>query len=401
MANAEIVIVGAGIIGISIAYHLAKSGSTNIIVLERDTVASGSSGRGMGGIRQQFADESDIRFSQEGVRFYSQFLREYESSSLISSQSKPPSFYQYGYLFLVTTPESWQAIQRHTALQQSLGVPTQLLSPTEVKGRIPQLVVDDVLGATFCSTDGYSDPPAMTRTLADRAQVYGVKVHEYTPVVGIDVQHGRVQAVQTPQETIYTPLVIDAAGASAALVARLAGILDLPVRPLRRQLVLTEPFADLPEDVPMTVDLTTGFHFRRHQGRVMLALPLPPSAEEDRLNQTLAPEAFTLSVDKGFWPLLQAHAQRRCPPLTQAQIAREWTGLYEMTPDEQPVLGKTEVEGFLCACGFSGHGFMHAPMAAKLLTELILDGTSRTMPIERWNLDRFRRGKLLTTTPLL
>ena len=401
MARADIVIIGGGIIGISIAYQLAKRGSANIIVLERDTVASGSSGRGMGGIRQQFADESDIRFSQEGVRFYIQFLRDYESSPLTPSQFKPPRFYQYGYLFLSTTPESWQAMQRHATLQQSLGVPTQLLRPSEAKVRIPQLVVDDVLGATFCSTDGYSDPPAMTQALADRARAHGVRIHEHTPVVGISVEHGQVQGVQTPQETISTPLVINAAGASAALVAHLVGIPDLPVRPLRRQLVLTEPFADLPEDVPMTVDLTTGFHFRRRNRGVILALPLPPSPEEDRLNQALAPEAFSLSVDKGFWPLLQAHAQRCCPTLAQAQIAREWTGLYEMTPDEQPVLGKTEVEGFLCACGFSGHGFMHAPMAAKLLTELILDGVSRTMPIERWNLDRFRRGKLFTTTPLL
>jgi sarcosine oxidase subunit beta len=346
----------------------------------------------MGGIRQQFANESDIRFSQEGVRFYSQFIREHEDAPSSISQLRPPRFYQYGYLFLMTTQESWQAMQRHAALQQSLGVPTQLLNPIEVKQRIPQLIVDDVLGATFCPTDGYTDPPAMTKVLAYEAQALGVSIHEHAPVVGISIGHGQVQAVQTPQKTIATPLVINATGVYTAYVARLAGIPDIPICPLRRQLVLTEPFADLPGDVPMTIDLTTGFHFRRRNGGVLFALPLPASPEEEELNQALAPEAFTLPVDANFWPLLQSHARRSCPTLAHARVAREWTGLYEMTPDEEPVLGKTEVEGFLCACGLSEHGFMHAPMVARLLTELILDGTSKTLPIDQFRLERFRTG---------
>lgn len=401
MISTDIVIIGGGIIGVSIAYQLARRGATNIMVLERDTLASGSSGRAMGGIRQQFADELDIRFSQEGVRFYSEFTSEQHVPSATDSGHRPPRFHQHGYLFLTTTPESWQAMRQHAALQQSLGVPTQLLTPAEVQERVPQLIVDDVLGATFCPTDGYSDTLAMTQALAHEAQAQGVRIREHTAVAGITVEHGRVQAVQTEQETIATPLVVNATGAYAAFVARLAGIADLPVRPLRRHLCLTEPFADLPTDVPMTIDLTTGFHFRRRDGGVVFALPLPPGQEEDRLNQALAPEAFTLPVDETFWPLLQAHARQRCPTLVNARVARVWSGLYEMTPDEAPVLGKTEVEGFLCACGFSGHGFMHAPMAAKLLTELILDGRSTTLPIERFNIERFRTGKLLTTTRLI
>jgi len=399
MTSADIVIIGGGIIGINIAYQLAIRGATNVIVLERDTLASGSIGRAMGGIRQQFADELDIRFSQEGVRFYEQFTGEDYASRLTTV--KPPRFYQYGYLFLMTTPESWQAMQRHAALQQSVGVPTQLLTPEEAHQRVPQLIVDDVLGATFCPTDGYSDPVAMIQAMAAEVQARGVSIHEHSPVVSISVQHGRVQAVQTPGETISTSLVINATGVYAPFVAQLAGIPDLPVRPLRRQLLQTEPFADLPENVPMTIDLITGFHFRRRNGTVVFALPLPPGDEEARLNQALAPEAFELTVDEGFWPLLQMHARHRCPTLANAQVARTWSGLYEMTPDEEPVLGKTEVEGFLCACGFSGHGFMHAPMAAKLMTELILDGASKTLPIEQFSLERFRTGKLLPTTRLV
>ncbi len=398
MRTADIVIIGGGIIGASIAYQLAMRGATDILVVERGELASGSSGRATGGIRQQFADELDIRFSKEGVRFYEQFTAE-DLSSVPSH--KRPRFYQYGYLFLVTTPESWQAMQQHVALQQSLGVPTRLLSPAEVLQRIPQLKIDDVIGATFCPTDGYSDPGAMALALLEEARARGVITCEHAPVMGITVNHGKVQSVQTSQETIATHLVINATGAYAALVARLAGIEDLPVRPLRRQLYLTGPYANLPQDVPMTVDLGTGFHFRRRGEGIVLTMPLPTTLEEERQNQALAPEAFALTVDESFWPQLQAEARRRCPLLADTPIARYWSGLYEMTPDEHPILGETQVEGFLCACGFSGHGFMHAPMAAKLLTELVLDGTTKTFPIEPFSIERFRTGKLLETTRLL
>ena len=398
MANADIVIIGGGIVGANLAYQLAVRGTTNITVLERDYVASGSTGRATGGLRQQFAGELDIRFASAGVRFYEQFIREHAATP---PPNQPPRFYQYGYLFLCTTPESWQVMQQYVALQRSLGVPTRLLSPAEVQQRVPQVIVEDVLGATFCPTDGYSDPGAMTRALFHQAQALGVTIREQSLVTGITVEHGRVQAVQTPQETYNTPLVINATGAYAALLARLAGVNDLPVRPLRRQLYLTGAFADLPQDTPMVVDLSTGFHFRRRNGAVIITMPLPTSREDEQRNQALAPEAFTLPVDAHFWSQVQAVARMRCPPLADAHIAHAWSGLYEMTPDEHPVLGKTEIEGFLCACGFSGHGFMHSPMAAKLLTELILDGASSTLDIGQFSIERFRNGKLLPYTPLL
>jgi sarcosine oxidase subunit beta len=397
--QADIVIIGGGIIGINIAYQLALRGATDVIVLERKTLASGSIGLAMGGIRQQFADELDIRFSLEGVRFYERFTGEDDPFRL--TFTLPPRFLQYGYMFLCTTPQSWQAMQRHAALQQSIGVPTQLLTAEEARQRVPQLIVDDVLGATFCPTDGYSDPVGIIHALADEARTRGVSISEYAPVEEIIVEHGRVQAVRTPQETISTPLVINATGVYAPFIAQLVGISDLPIRPLRRQLLLTEPFADLPQDVPMTVDLVSGFHFRRRDGGVVFALPLPPEPEEARLSEALAPEAFALTTDDNFWPLLQEHARRCCPTLAEARVARTWSGLYEMTPDEEPVLGKTEVEGFLCACGFSGHGFMHAPMAAKLITELVLDGASKMLDIEQFSIERFRTGKLIPTTRLI
>lgn len=396
MQTADIVIIGGGIIGASLAYQFAlRDKSNTIILLERDTIASGSSGRATGGIRQQFADEIDVRFSIEGVRFYEQFTHEQPFAD------ERPTFYQHGYLFLTTTPTSWQAMQRYAALQLALGVPTQLLSASDVQQRVPQLVVTDILGATFCASDGYSDPAAMTHALIAAARERGVVIREHTPVTDIRVERGRVQGVQAPQERISTPLVINAAGAYAALVARLAGIPDLPVYPLRRQAYLSEPFADLPYDLPMVVDLSTGFHFRRREDCVLLTIPLAIRDEEIRRNQRLEPAAFDLPIEERQWQDVAEQIVRRCPPLSNATIARCWSGHYEMTPDEHAILGPTEVDGFLCACGFSGHGFMHSPMAAKLLVELILDGRATTLPIEQFSAARFRSGQLLPMTRLL
>ncbi len=397
MVRADIVIIGGGIIGASIAYQLAQRGIPNVVLLESNTIASGSSGRATGGIRQQFADERDIFFSIEGVRFYEQFTREW------GGNIQRPHFFQHGYLFLVTNEASWQAMQQHVARQQTLGVPTQLLTRNEAARRIPQLSVDDIVGATFCATDGYSDPGTMTHALAQVATQGGVRLYEHTPVIGITVEHGQVQAVLTSQEVFKTHVVINATGAYASLLARMVGIVDLPVYPIRRQLYLTEPYIDMPDDVPMVVDLSTGLHFRRRDDRVIVTSPLPFDEEKLRNGQLpLTNDAFELSVDNSFWhTTLEPQIQKRCPTLAYAQIAQIWSGLYEMTPDEHPILGKTEIEGFLCACGFSGHGFMHAPLAAKLLTELVVDGASSTYPIEPFTLERFRTGQLLQTTRLL
>ena len=395
MITADIVIIGGGIIGTCLAYHLVQRGATHVVLLEREELAVGSSGRATGGIRQQFADEIDIRFSIAGVRFYEQFTHETFSC---------PPFYQYGYLFFATDKQAWENLQCYAALQQMLGVPTQLLSAAQVQQRIPQLFVDDIVGATLCPTDGYSNPGAMAQALATEAQARGVRIMTHSPVTAIHVVNGRVQAVQTPHETIATPIVVNATGAYAALTARLVGINDLPVYPLRRQLYLTEPLAesDLPNDVPMTVDLHTGFHFRRRDGRVVLTMPLPISEVEMQRNRRLEPDAFRLNVDENFWErAVRSEVEHRCPMLAHTPIAQTWTGLYEMTPDEHPILGKTEIEGFYCAAGFSGHGFMHAPMAAQLMTELLLDGTSSTLPIEQFSLERFRTGKLIEMTPML
>lgn len=398
MKSADIVIIGGGIFGTNLAYALATRGVTNIVLLEQDVLAAGSSGKATGGLRQQFADEPDIRFSIEGVNFYERFTREYMPAN---SVNRPPTFDQYGYMFLCSTQESWQAMRIYVERQRALGVPTQFLTPAEISARVPQLVVDDLLGATFCPTDGYSDPGAMARALASAASDLGVSIQEHTPVTAISVRQNRVESVSTPDEQIATPIVVNASGVSAPLVARLAGIADLPVWPLKRQLYQTEVFDDLPEDVPMVVDVETGFHFRRRDGGVTLAMPLPVSAEQVERNRRLEPEAFELDLDPTLWPLLQSEIRRRCPALSRATIRRAWAGLYEMTPDEHPIIGATEIKGFFCGCGFSGHGFMHAPGAARLLSECLLEKQENASELEMFSLERFRTGKLIISASLI
>src|SRR5260370_75851 len=287
MKTADVVIIGGGIFSTNLAYALATRGAKNILLLEKGVLAAGSSGKATGGLRHQFADELDIRFSIEGIHFYKRFIREYTP---IQVCYHPPHSYQHGYMFLCTTQQSWQTMQMSVALQKELGVPTSLLNPTEVRALVPQLVVDDVIGATFCPTDGYSDPGAMVRALAHAAQAQGVTIHEHSPVREMVISKGGFRGVATTHETIFSSTVLNAPGASAALVATLAGIMNLPVWPLKRQLYQTETFDDLPQNVPMVVDLSTGFHFRRKDDGVILALPFPSAAEQIHLNQCLKPE---------------------------------------------------------------------------------------------------------------
>ena len=398
MKTAEIVIIGGGIFGTNLAYALARRGTQRVILLEQDVIASGSSGKATGGVRQQFADEMDIRFSIEGVNFYTHFVEEYTPDD---KQYRPPSFHQYGYMFLCSTPESWQNLQICAGVQREIGVPTQLLSPDEISARVPQLVVDDLFGATFCPTDGYSDPGVMTRALAHAASELGVTILEHAPVTAIHVRHNKVEGVSTDYERIAASIVVNATGAYAALTARLAGLANLPVWPIKRQLYQTEAFDDLPQDVPMVVDVSTGFHFRRRDSGVTLTMPLPVSTVQVERNRRLEREAFALNLDETLWPLLQNEIKRRCPTLAQASIRRAWAGLYEMTPDDHPILGRTEIEGFLCGCGFAGHGFMHSPKAARLLAEAILEPQNSAPELELLSLERFSTGKLIQTTSLL
>lgn len=353
-ASADAIIVGGGVIGTSIAYHLAKSGLRDIVVAERDRLGSGSTGKNAGGIRMQFSTEINVRLSQRSIPRFEAFHEE---------MGIDPAFHQVGYLFLITEEREVEPFERSLELWKRLGVPAERLERDAVARLVPELVTDDVLFATFCDKDGHADPNSILQGYVSRARTLGVRFMEEAPVSRIDTGSGRVTGAQVGSDTIATPLVIDAAGAWAAEVGRLVGV-DLPIRPLRRQIFVTEPIAGFDRHFPLTVEFSSGLYMHRESGGVLLGMADPDDAP-----------GYDESVNWGFLPTVVERAMARMPVLERASIRTAWGGLYEDTPDKHPIIGSVDgVEGFVCCAGFSGHGVMHAPAAGELVAELITTG---------------------------
>ncbi|MCX8126932.1 MAG: FAD-binding oxidoreductase, partial [Dehalococcoidia bacterium] len=351
--GAEVIIIGAGAIGCSIAYNLSHRGCKDVIVLERDSVGSGSTGRCAGGIRQQFSTETNIKLSMESVRFFEHFE---------DLTGHAADFRQYGYLMLATSEESVSLFRSNVALQRKLGVKVEFLSSSEVVKLVPQLNTGDVLGATFCPTDGYADPYSVVQGFASAAKRNGAKIVEGVEVTGISVVGGKVRSVATTAGEFRARVVINAAGPWARLVGRMAGV-DIPVRPSRRHIFVTSPVGAVRRDLPMVVEFDNGFWLRREGPALIFGMRNPDE-----------PEGFDISVDWGFLNgLLGKVASHRFPLLQDTGVVRAQGGLHEDSPDDNAILGPVDgVEGFYIACGFSGHGFMHSPAAGRLMAELIL-----------------------------
>ncbi len=370
--SASVVIVGAGVIGTSIAFHLTRRGVRDVVVVERERAGSGSTGKNAGGIRQQFSTEINVRLSQRS-------LPEIERFAELTGVDA--AFQQVGYLFLVTEDRDADAFERSLALWRRLEVPARKLSADEARELVPQLNVSDVRFATFCPKDGYADPSSMVLGYARCAKEAGARIVEGARVTAIDVAAGRVRAVRVNGERIACEIVVNAAGAWAGEVGRLAGI-DVPIEPLRRMIFVTEAFDGLPRSFPMVIDFATGFYFHRESGGVLLGMA-------DRAEAA----GFREDVNWDFLPTVVERALYRVPVLQRATIKTGWAGLYENTPDAHPVLGAvTALDGFLCACGFSGHGVMHAPAAGQLIAELVVSGRT-SLDISSLALERFRAGR--------
>jgi sarcosine oxidase subunit beta len=372
--RADVVIVGGGIVGASIAYHLAARGVRDVVVLERDQLGGGSTTRNAGGVRLQFSTEINVLLSLRSLPRIERFAEE---------MGVDPHLRQVGYLFLITEERDVAPFEKSLAMWKRLGVPAQRLDAAGVRQVFPELRVDDLRFATFCARDGYCDPTSLLNGYVARAKEKGARFREHEPATSITREGGRVTAVGTAKDEISCGTVVNAAGAWGAEVGRLAGI-DLPIRPLRRQIFVTDPVPGLDREYPLTVEFATTLYFHRESGGVLLGMADPTDGP-----------GFDASVNWDFLPTLVERALYRLPILERANVKTGWAGFYEDTPDKHPIIGAVPgLEGFLCAAGFSGHGIMHAPAAGEAIAELIVDGKT-SLDVAPLAYHRFRRGDLI------
>jgi len=349
--RAEAVVVGGGAVGTSIAFHLAEAG-VEVCLLERDALSSGSTSRAAGGVRTQFSDPLNIAIGVRAVEAFETFAER---------PGGEIDFRQVGYLFLLDREEDVAIFERSVALQNELGVPSRVVDRAEAARLSPLAGLDGVLAATFCPLDGHASPEAVAQGYAAGARAHGATVATGCAAAAVEVEDGAVLGVETESGTIETATVVCAAGVWSPELARTAGV-DLPVEPVFREVVTTAPVADLPERMPLTVDFTTGFYFHREGPGLLIGMA-------DREQQP----GFDAPTDPDWLEHVTEVAARRAPAFLDMGIAHGWKGYYEVSPDYNGLVGEApDVERFLYATGFSGHGFMQAPAVGEIVRDLVL-----------------------------
>ncbi len=359
--------------GCALAYQLARRG-LEVLLLERDVLGGGSTGRCAGGVRQQFSSEVNVRLQRLAVRLLLEFDEETGGHA---------GFRQIGYLFLLTTPGLVDDFRCLLEMWRRLGLEeARWVTPAEIKDLVPALEVGDVLGGTYCPTDGLASPADVTLGYAQGARRFGARLLEGVAVTGLAVRDGRLEGVLTTEGRVPTRLLFDCAGAWSAEIGRMAG-LELPVVPYRRHALVTTAVPEVGRATPMTVDLATSLYLHPEGEGVLVGM-----------SDWSEPPTFNTEVDWEFVERMAAAATDRLPALGRAGLKTAWAGLYEITPDRQALLGPAPgLEGFWCACGFSGHGFMQAPAAALVLAQLLLEGRSE-VDVSSLSPHRFARGEL-------
>lgn len=373
--TAEVVIIGGGVMGASALYHLAQRGVKNVILLEKEEFfGTGATGRCAGGVRYQFSTEINVRLSLESLPMIERFKEEI---------GQDVNYRQCGYLLVATNEKDKAAFEQNVKLQNRLGVPTQLLSGDEVRARLPQMKFPDALAGTFNQKDGLVDPNSVVMGYIGAAQRLRAKAIAGAEVTGIRVSGGRVEAVETAAGSVATRTVLNAAGPWAGVVGEMAGV-HIPIVPIRRQMFTTTPMPEIPSDFPFVIDFAQSLYFHREGDGLLVGMS----------NQNEKP-GFDQNVDEEFELVNLEAAAARLPLLERAGRVSHWAGLYEVTPDAHPIFGKTPVDGLYMVGGFSGHGFMHGPVAGKLMAELIVDGAFRTVDVSALDLARFREDRLI------
>ncbi|MFJ6749496.1 MULTISPECIES: NAD(P)/FAD-dependent oxidoreductase [unclassified Streptomyces] len=369
--TADVVIIGGGVMGASTAFHLAEAGVRNIVVVERGDLCCGSSGKPIGGVRAQFSDPLNIELGRRSLRAYQDFPQRPGAGIRLDT---------VGYLFLLSTDQQTADFETGIDIQNSLGVPSRMISPTEAHGLCPYISTDGLVAAAYSPTDGHARPGLAVQGYARAANQAGVTLATHTAVTGIDTRGDRITAVHTEHGTISCATVICTAGAWSAQIGDMLGI-NLPVRPVRRQLAFTAPLTPPAPRIPFTIDFSSTGYFHNSDDGLLFGLADP--GQEDGFDTGWTPE---------WLELFRAAARRRAPALADMEIADGWAGLYEVTPDHNALIGRSgEVSNFLYATGFSGHGFLQAPAVGEIVRDLYLDRTP-CVDVAPLSADRFMTG---------
>ncbi|MCA9585783.1 MAG: FAD-binding oxidoreductase [Myxococcales bacterium] len=388
-ATADVVVVGAGIMGLSIAYHLGRCGVRDVLVVDKSYLCGGASGRNGGGVRAQWSTEANVRLMRESIRMCQDFASEMKINVWLR---------QGGYLFLVRTEERRRALEASAELQRQCGLDTRVLSPKEAQRVVPELDVDGVVAATFNPDDGVVFPWPFVWGFAQAARKLGARIETFTEVVGIETHGTTIDAVVLQKRPpsgahgepyrVRTNRVVNAAGAWSPEVARLVGI-ELPNKPHRHEICSTEPLK--PWLKPLVADLDTSLYFSQStRGEIV-----------GGIGHHRVPEGLDQNSSHAFLGHYARALVRACPTLGHVKVLRQWAGCYDLTPDANPIVGAVdELEHFYQASGFMGHGFMMAPVVGKRLAEVIAQAKEVPM-FDRWNLRRFKEGKLLSEAMII
>jgi sarcosine oxidase subunit beta len=373
--SAAVVVIGGGVIGASIAYHLARKGARDIVLLEKNYLASGSTGRCAAGVREQFGTEMNCRLSKKSLEMFENLNEELAYKNDIE-------FKQKGYLILAYTQKEWDQFKKNVALQQSLGIPSRLVTPYEAGQIVPTMNTQGLLGATFCARDGHCNPFHTTVAYGEAAGRLNVELSCCTTVTGLDVRDGQVWGVTTDKGYIESRTVVIAAGAYSQTIAEMAGV-TIPNYAERHQILVTEPVD--PVQNPMVISFSRRFYCQQ----------TPRGGFVMGMGDANEPKDFDIGHS---WQFLEEVTRVACdiiPSLAEARMVRQWSGLYDMTPDAQPVLGTLPgVSGCYIATGFSGHGFMLGPVTGLVMAEMIL-GMETSLDVSMLDLGRFERGELI------
>ena len=373
--TADVVIIGAGVMGTSTAYHLASRGVKDILLLEKEQFyGQGATGRCAGGVRYQFSTEINVRLSKVSLPMLERFEQEIGQTI---------DYRQCGYLILLSNQEDLVQYKKNVHLQNELGVGTIMLAGDEIRQRLPMMNLENILAGTFNAKDGLVDPNSVVMGYINAATRLGVVTFTGVEVISLETKGDQIAAVNTQSGKITTSIVINTAGPWAGKIGELAGV-EIPITPLRRQILTTTPIPEIPDDFPFVIDFAQSLYFHREGEGLLTGMSNP--SETPGFDQDVDPD----------WEInhLEA-AAKRMPLLEMAGLQSHWAGLYENTPDAHPIFGLTPVAGFYVCAGFSGHGFMHGPVSGLIMSEIILDGKASSLDVSALDLDRFKSGRLI------